>query len=261
MTAKKKDAGTTLETGGAQSSDRERDHFLFDVASHRDSRSKLLEKKNSETSLVNDPPSRLERALNWVLENDHAIGTKRGINIFYVYVHRHPVTEAVFYVGKGVDGRAWNMLDRRPEHTEALYELLKEGHAPGSWVSLVKWGLTELESLRAEDKLIRELIAKGVDLVNRKKPLAPSVRPSSPPLRDEFIQRIVNVLESVPPKVHFLSIWELFSKLNIGKSRIARSEVIDQVKIAFQLGIDGWFLDEYLNVRRSYNLPTNTPQK
>ena len=37
-------------------------------------------------------------------------------NKYYVYQHKHPVTEEILYIGKGSGGRAWRMGGRKPEH-------------------------------------------------------------------------------------------------------------------------------------------------
>jgi hypothetical protein len=245
-------ASTGEESEPERSAIDERDRFIEELAKHRETRSKELKARNAEVDRENEVPNRLARALNWVLENDGTVRTKRDVRVFYVYLHRHPSTEVVFYVGKGVDARAWNMFDRRPEHTEKLYKLLREGHAPGSWVSIVKWGLTEGEALRAEDQLIRDLVSKGIDLANRQKPTGPAAKIEIPALTKEMRQKILNTLASVPADIFYLSMWELLQRLKVGKGKKAQLEAITNVREAFKCGIRGWFLDEYLYVRRQY---------
>ena len=105
----------------------ERDRFLAAAEQHRRSRSTLLEARETEVQKLTQPSARLSRALKWRLGLRDTTASARDLHVFYVYMHRHPATESVFYVGKGVDARAWEMLSRLSEHTTMLYELLKEG--------------------------------------------------------------------------------------------------------------------------------------
>lgn len=223
---------------------------------------------------------RLSRALDWVLENDANVETRHDIKIYYVYLHRHPATNAPFYVGKGVDARAWNMLNRHPDHTAMLYKLLQEGHPPGSWVSLVKWGLTEFEALKLESQLQRDLTKQNVDLINRTRPIAKLIdgrisggwimekKPSPRSLQaaalkdlescdlttQEGLRKAIEItLTLLPAETFYLSMWEILSRLKIAhRGRQQMDEGKTRVAAAFAAGIAGWFLDGNMYIRRKY---------
>jgi len=225
--------------------------------------------------------SRLKHARDWVVENDPNVNSVRDINIYYVYLHRHPVTQETLYVGKGVDSRAWAMLNRYPEHTAVLYKLLQEGHAPGSWVSLVKWGLTEYEALALEDKLQRDLVKQNVKLLNRLKPpvagraqygwrnaekkLPENLRSaairaaavkelnSCDIATQEGLHKAVELsLALVPPDTFYMSMWELLSQLGLPRRGRAMANSKARIIAVFEAGIDGWFLDEASYIRRNF---------
>jgi hypothetical protein len=222
---------------------------------------------------------RLFRALSWVVENDPTVKTERDINIYYVYLHRHPVTNETLYVGKGVDSRAWNMLSRHPDHTAMLYKFLQEGHPPGSWVSLVKWGLTEYEALMLEDKLQRQLVKQNVALLNRLRPpvvgraqsgwkaekKAPfdqlriaaihaaavkDLRSCDLETKEGFHKAIEISLALVPADTFYVSMWELLSRLGIPRRSKRMIDTRERIIAAFAAGVDGWFLDESMYIRR-----------
>jgi len=225
--------------------------------------------------------ARLSRALDWVLENDPNVKTGRDVNIYYVYLHRHPVTKETLYVGKGVDSRAWNMLNRHPDHTAMLYKFLQEGHPPGSWVSLVKWGLTEYEALVLEDKLQRDLIKQNVELLNRlRPPVAGRIRGGwraeqrapSDNLRtaaihaaavedlrscdlatQEGLHKAIEIsLALVPADTFYISMWELLSRLRISRRGRQVVNTRERIIAAFAAGIAGWFLDTSMYIRRDF---------
>jgi hypothetical protein len=224
---------------------------------------------------------RLSRALDWVIENDPNVKTGRDINIDYVYLHRHPVTNETLYVGKGVDSRAWNMLNRHPDHTALLYTFLQEGHSPGSWVSLVKWGLTEYEALALEDKLQRDLIKQNARLLNRLKPPVDGriqgewrveQKPPTENLRiaaihaagvkdlkscnletHEGLRKGIEIsLALLPADTFYISMWELLSQLKIPRRGRQMRNAIERIAVAFAAGIAGWFLDDSNYIRRNF---------
>lgn len=228
-----------------------------------------------------EQPGRLTRALEWVLENDENVKTRLDINIYYVYLHRHPVTNVTFYVGKGVDARAWNMLNRHPDHTEMLYKILQEGHPPGSWVSLVKWGLTEYEALKLEAQIQSDLVKQNIDLINRTRPIEKLIagrmpgewnsEKKRPPLNSvraaalkdlescdldtqEGLRKAIEIsLALLPAETYYLSMWELLARLKIshrGRQQMANAKT--RVAAAFAASITGWLLDENMYIRRNH---------
>lgn len=75
-------------------------------------------------------------------------------SIYYVYLHVHPRTHEVVYVGKGVYGRAWDVTRNRnghPEHLAWMKEQASQGYLPTEWVQIWKRELTEQEAF-AEEK-------------------------------------------------------------------------------------------------------------
>ncbi len=77
---------------------------------------------------------------------------------YYVYIHRRADNGKPFYVGKGVDARAWvyyGRMNKRWDRTAAKH---------GVYVSIILDGLTEKEALALEVDVIDEI---GIDnLVN-----------------------------------------------------------------------------------------------
>jgi hypothetical protein len=52
-------------------------------------------------------------------------------NQYYVYIHFHPVTKDVVYVGKGKTHRAWESdRGRQPDHATWIADLLLQGYSP-----------------------------------------------------------------------------------------------------------------------------------
>lgn len=68
---------------------------------------------------------------------------------YYVYMHR-TADGRCFYVGKGKEGRAWDIYDRSGYHKK---ELLSFNH---DYVEIIESNLTESEAIIIERKLIRE---------------------------------------------------------------------------------------------------------
>ena len=80
-------------------------------------------------------------------------------NNFYVYLHVDPLTQEVVYVGKGKNGRAWDVTRCRnshKEHQEWMLELTYKGFIPTDWVSIISKNLTENEAFSEEKKYLYE---------------------------------------------------------------------------------------------------------
>jgi hypothetical protein len=73
---------------------------------------------------------------------------------FYVYEHIRPDTGAVFYVGKGHAGRAWNMAHRSHRHKLLTAKLRRLG-VPVE-VRIVETGLTEASAFALEVERIAQ---------------------------------------------------------------------------------------------------------
>lgn len=80
----------------------------------------------------------------------------------YVYLHRHPQTKQVFYVGHGTLERAWIVrhgkggAGRSKEHADYLIQLMDEGYYPHDWVEIVQGRLTKSQACCIEQDLIRQ---------------------------------------------------------------------------------------------------------
>ena len=70
-------------------------------------------------------------------------------NNYYVYIHRTEDGRCL-YVGKGTQGRAWDISSRDGYHKRYL-----EGYTH-DYVEIVESNLSEEEAIKAERKLIRE---------------------------------------------------------------------------------------------------------
>ena len=82
---------------------------------------------------------------------------------FYVYEHTRNDTNAIFYVGKGRDRRAWAVKKRTNKHWHNIVS--KHGHE----VRIVASGIDEELAFFAEQERIDQLTRLGVSLVNRTK--------------------------------------------------------------------------------------------
>lgn len=82
---------------------------------------------------------------------------------FYVYVHRHPLTKEVFYVGKGSGNRAFERNDRTDSWREVVRELRNQGLA--YTIELVHICDTEEMALRLEIDEIKKY-PKAVNIRN-----------------------------------------------------------------------------------------------
>ena len=78
-------------------------------------------------------------------------------NVFYVYIHRDPNTKEIVYVGKGKNGRAWDITRSRSdnkEHQQWMIDQTIKGHLPCDWVEIPYRNLSEREALDKELKLL-----------------------------------------------------------------------------------------------------------
>ena len=75
---------------------------------------------------------------------------------YYVYLHQHPKTDEVVYVGMGQRDRAWNVRVRQTEHSQWMEDLLKEGYTPADWVKISAKQLTKDLADTVETELIKQ---------------------------------------------------------------------------------------------------------
>ena len=78
---------------------------------------------------------------------------------YYVYTHRRATTGEIFYVGKGVGGRAWE-AQCRPQKWQEIAE------AGGYEIHIERSALTETEAFNLEKELISNLSKLNAPLVN-----------------------------------------------------------------------------------------------
>lgn len=72
---------------------------------------------------------------------------------FYVYLHTDPDTKEVVYVGKGRNGRAWDVTRSRNQHHKHqawMKELCNKGYLPCDWVTILHRSLTEEQAFAME---------------------------------------------------------------------------------------------------------------
>jgi hypothetical protein len=87
--------------------------------------------------------------------------------MYYVYTHVDPVTHEVVYVGKGINGRAWDVTRSRggnKDHQLWMSSLSKNGYLPSDWVRIIYRNLTEKEAFSKEKQFLHEY---GVTKFNR----------------------------------------------------------------------------------------------
>jgi len=75
------------------------------------------------------------------------------ISKYYVYAHTCPVTKETVYVGKGVNGRAWDVTRSRGQHKkhqEWMQKLCEVGYIPSDWVCILYRGLSEYDAFKME---------------------------------------------------------------------------------------------------------------
>lgn len=77
----------------------------------------------------------------------------------YVYLHVHPETQEVVYVGMGTAERAWEVKRRevKVDHYQWILELLSKGYIPSDWVQIELQGLDRKEAQEKETELINLL--------------------------------------------------------------------------------------------------------
>lgn len=143
---------------------------------------------------VNKKGSKQKNAVNFqklMLEDWNHLFSGSSEKRFYVYAHIEPGTQILgfdksllphfkgrpFYIGKGTGNRAFD-LKRNQGHGAILSELLAHGKKESDIVQIMKDGLTEVEALALEAKLIYffgtryERLRKGI-LVNLDIPKTP----------------------------------------------------------------------------------------
>ncbi len=91
---------------------------------------------------------------------------------FYVYLHFHPETKQIVYVGKGTAGRAWQCGtslnarhgrgNRTEKHQQWIVALLEEGYTPADFVQIVEQGLSPEAALQLEADLTEQHKAEGL---------------------------------------------------------------------------------------------------
>lgn len=119
---------------------------------------------------VNKKGSKHKNTVNFqelMLENWNYLFTGSTEKRFYVYAHNEPGTQILgfnksilphfkgrpFYIGKGTGSRAYD-LKRNQGHGAILSELISHGKKESEIVQIMKDGLTEVEALALEAKLI-----------------------------------------------------------------------------------------------------------
>ena len=85
---------------------------------------------------------------------------------YYVYKHIDPITNEVVYIGKGCNGRAWDVTRCRnthKEHQDWMLSLSNMGFIPIDWVIIIHKNLEEGQALELE----KQLIHLGCPIFNR----------------------------------------------------------------------------------------------
>ena len=77
---------------------------------------------------------------------------------YYLYYHRNPITKELFYIGIGINKRAWDFISGRNPHYK---NYIKKYGEP--IVDIIKENLTKEEVCSLEIKLINEYGRKGID--------------------------------------------------------------------------------------------------
>jgi len=77
---------------------------------------------------------------------------------YYLYYHKNPITEELFYIGIGTNKRAWDFTSGRNSHYK---NYIKKYGEP--IVDIIKENLTKEEACSLEIKLISEYGRKGID--------------------------------------------------------------------------------------------------
>lgn len=86
---------------------------------------------------------------------------------YYVYLHRHPCTNEIVYIGMGQNDRAWAITSkaRGQDHREFLNELTNLGFIASDWTEIVKRQMTRQAAYDYE----RELISQHLPVFNKDK--------------------------------------------------------------------------------------------
>ena len=75
----------------------------------------------------------------------------------YLYIHKHPQTGEIVYVGKGSNSRAWEISTRRnPPHREWMSELTLGGCIPCDWVVITHRDLSSESASSLEKATINQ---------------------------------------------------------------------------------------------------------
>lgn len=86
--------------------------------------------------------------------------------VFYVYYHINPITQEVFYVGKGCKSRAYEWSCRRSrEHYEVQDKIKASGQKAKAVI--VETFISEIAAYKAEKQHIKNLMKQGSPLVNK----------------------------------------------------------------------------------------------
>jgi len=119
----------------------------------------------SKTAVI----SRRQELVDFIIECDwqHLFTSKNKHSKYYVYLHLkmiqdfyHPtkylscIRNMPFYIGKGVDKRAWKFKGRSHAHSKLIAQNKKSGFTEKDFVFIYKSNLTEIEALELEAKLI-----------------------------------------------------------------------------------------------------------
>lgn len=75
---------------------------------------------------------------------------------YYVYVHRHPRSKEIIYIGMGQKDRAWTITSkaRHIEHKQFLEELGDSGFIASDWTQVVARQMTKAKAYEYERELI-----------------------------------------------------------------------------------------------------------
>lgn len=78
---------------------------------------------------------------------------------YYVYLHKHPQSGEVVYVGKGVNGRAWDVTRSRAGnegHLNWMLSLTDLGWLPCDWVEIVHKELSQEDAFSLEKSYLHQ---------------------------------------------------------------------------------------------------------
>jgi HTH-type transcriptional regulator/antitoxin HipB len=97
--------------------------------------------------------------------------------LYYVYRHKHPVTKAIFYVGKGSGDRAYETCGRTDEWLAARKEIISSCNMDRE-VEIVHCFDNEEQALELESVEIYRAKLMGFNLVNKQKLKNPTQKKS-----------------------------------------------------------------------------------